>query len=247
MTSPARMYSLQRRTASRSGFGERAIQAHGFAFSLRKSTRRQGPARRERRCSSLDLALRMASGCADPRTPRGRACRARCPSPRARRRRAAACRACRADPVFLLQRVLLDMADRLVAEVAGEAAAEAQRRRAGATRWRPSQARAYSNGRPRRFPRQTSAPRVAQQAPNCAAARRDPCLRSAQARPMNEAPEALAADHRLEEVRVGVGELQVHRERRVQIRAPRRRPELDCIGQRFTAARLCRMSRMVAA
>ena len=119
-------------------------------------------------------AIRVSGG---RHRPRGRACRARCPSPRARRRREAACPACRADQA-LLQRVLLDMADRLVAEVAGEAAAEAQRRRnrrhAGARA-----RRAHELGRSAStLSRQTSAPRARagartlRRAPRCARRRR---------------------------------------------------------------------------
>ena len=86
----------------------------------------------------------------------------------------------------LFQGVLLDMADRLVAEVAGEAAAEAQRRR----NRRDAMAR-EPGARTERvgldaFEADVGAARVAQEAANRTAARRDPLMRSAHARPMKE-------------------------------------------------------------
>ena len=86
--------------------------------------------------------------------------------------------------VFLSQGALFDMAHRLVAEVAGEAAAEAQRRRNRRDAVAPEPgARVLERIGLDAFQADVGAARVAQQAPHAAPA---PPMRSAQARPMNE-------------------------------------------------------------
>src|SRR5678815_2390827 len=103
----------------------------------------------------------------------------------------------------------------LVAEIAREAAAEAQRRR----HWRDLLAREPG---PHHFERialhaletDVGAARVAQQAPDFTPARFDP-LRAGEA-DERIAAEALAPDHRLEQVGIrAAGEQHVDRERRV--------------------------------
>jgi hypothetical protein len=111
------------------------------------------------------------------------------------------------------------MAHRLIAEIAGEPAAEAEPR----GRWRdvlPREPGAHVlEGIPLdRLQAHVGAARVAQQAPDGAASRFD-ALRAGEA-DERIAPEALAADHRLEQVGIGAaGEQHVDRERRVEIGA----------------------------
>ena len=225
MTSPARMYSLQRRTASRNcaSVNEHSRLA-GRGFLLRKSLVGQWSGEtgtqvlEPRFCVAhgiglarigIDHEVKLAEHVVHHRELVGDEQQ----------------HVGRAERIgFSSLERFFDMANRLVAEVAGEAAAEAQRRRHGSDAVAREPGARTRTRRPRRFPRQTSAPRASRSSRRTVRPRAS--MRSAHGKAdEGVAPEALAADHRLEQIGVRrIRELEVDRERRVQIR-PRLRDD----------------------